>query len=76
MHGVLQRELLEEKGYVGSGKWKECCSIRIILSFTLFFYTCVPPGYCGSMVIEEEGAPIGLTLDDTKPDGSVPGIMG
>uniref|UniRef100_A0A4W6EJP3 Amine oxidase n=1 Tax=Lates calcarifer TaxID=8187 RepID=A0A4W6EJP3_LATCA len=29
-------------------------------------------GYCGSMVIEEEGAPIGLTLDDTKPDGTVP----
>ncbi|XP_072542323.1 amine oxidase [flavin-containing] [Salminus brasiliensis] len=33
-------------------------------------------GYCGSMVIEEEDAPIGLTLDDTKPDGSVPAIMG
>ncbi|XP_028992863.1 amine oxidase [flavin-containing] [Betta splendens] len=33
-------------------------------------------GYCGSMVIEEEGSPIGLTLDDTKPDGSVPAIMG
>ncbi|XP_024919440.1 amine oxidase [flavin-containing] isoform X2 [Cynoglossus semilaevis] len=33
-------------------------------------------GYCGSMVIEEEGAPIGLTLDDTKPDGTVPAIMG
>uniref|UniRef100_A0A8C1IIE8 Amine oxidase n=1 Tax=Cyprinus carpio TaxID=7962 RepID=A0A8C1IIE8_CYPCA len=33
-------------------------------------------GYCGSMVIEEEEAPIGLTLDDTKPDGSVPAIMG
>ncbi|KAM9341798.1 amine oxidase [flavin-containing] [Pholidichthys leucotaenia] len=33
-------------------------------------------GYCGTMVIEEEGAPIGLTLDDTKPDGTVPCIMG
>lgn len=33
-------------------------------------------GYCGSMVIEEEEAPISLTLDDTKPDGSVPAIMG
>ncbi|XP_030614279.1 amine oxidase [flavin-containing] [Archocentrus centrarchus] len=33
-------------------------------------------GYCGSMVIEDEGAPIGLTLDDTKPDGTVPCIMG
>ncbi|KAM7407056.1 hypothetical protein PAMA_003001 [Pampus argenteus] len=33
-------------------------------------------GYCGSMVIEEEDAPIGLTLDDTKPDGTVPAIMG
>lgn len=28
------------------------------------------------MVIEEEGAPIGFTLDDTKPDGTVPCIMG
>ncbi|XP_076857480.1 amine oxidase [flavin-containing] [Brachyhypopomus gauderio] len=33
-------------------------------------------GYCGSMVIEDEESPIGLTLDDTKPDGSVPAIMG
>uniref|UniRef100_A0A672IDQ0 Amine oxidase n=1 Tax=Salarias fasciatus TaxID=181472 RepID=A0A672IDQ0_SALFA len=33
-------------------------------------------GFCGTMVIEEEGAPIGLTLDDTKPDGTVPAIMG
>lgn len=33
-------------------------------------------GYCGTLVIEEEEAPIGLTLDDTKPDGSVPAIMG
>lgn len=40
------------------------------------FFSCVSPGYCGSMVIEEEGAPIGLTLDDTKPDGTVPAIMG
>uniref|UniRef100_A0A8C9VFI8 Amine oxidase n=1 Tax=Scleropages formosus TaxID=113540 RepID=A0A8C9VFI8_SCLFO len=28
------------------------------------------------MVIEEEESPIGLTLDDTKPDGTVPAIMG
>uniref|UniRef100_UPI0009B3B2AC amine oxidase [flavin-containing]-like n=1 Tax=Monopterus albus TaxID=43700 RepID=UPI0009B3B2AC len=33
-------------------------------------------GYCGSMVIEDDGSPIGLTLDDTKPDGTVPAIMG
>uniref|UniRef100_A0A7M4G2N9 monoamine oxidase n=1 Tax=Crocodylus porosus TaxID=8502 RepID=A0A7M4G2N9_CROPO len=32
--------------------------------------------YCGSMVIEDEEAPISITLDDTKPDGSVPAIMG
>ncbi|XP_043928313.1 amine oxidase [flavin-containing] B, partial [Protopterus annectens] len=31
---------------------------------------------CGTMVIEEENSPIGLTLDDTKPDGTVPAIMG
>lgn len=28
------------------------------------------------MVIEDSDTPIGLTLDDTKPDGSVPAIMG
>lgn len=33
-------------------------------------------GFCGSMVIVEENSPIGMTLDDTKPDGSVPAIMG
>ncbi|KAG8136449.1 hypothetical protein E2320_005029, partial [Naja naja] len=32
--------------------------------------------YCGSMIIEDEGAPIGLALDDTKPDGSFPAIIG
>lgn len=44
-----------------------------VLSSVVFLYFI---GYCGSMVIEEEDAPIGLTLDDTKPDGSVPAIMG
>ncbi|CAL1582569.1 unnamed protein product [Knipowitschia caucasica] len=33
-------------------------------------------GYCGSMMIEDAESPIGLTLDDTKADGSVPAIMG
>ncbi|KFO19234.1 amine oxidase [flavin-containing] A [Fukomys damarensis] len=32
--------------------------------------------YCGCMIIEDEDAPISITLDDTKPDGSVPAIMG
>uniref|UniRef100_A0A8C2UQK3 Amine oxidase n=2 Tax=Chinchilla lanigera TaxID=34839 RepID=A0A8C2UQK3_CHILA len=32
--------------------------------------------YCGCMIIEDEEAPIAITLDDTKPDGSVPAIMG
>uniref|UniRef100_A0A4W3I8T2 Amine oxidase n=1 Tax=Callorhinchus milii TaxID=7868 RepID=A0A4W3I8T2_CALMI len=33
-------------------------------------------GYCGSMVIQDEKSPIGLTLDDTKPDGTFPAIIG
>nr|XP_033805542.1 amine oxidase [flavin-containing] A-like isoform X2 [Geotrypetes seraphini] len=33
-------------------------------------------GYSGSMFIEDEGVPVGVTMDDTKPDGSVPAIMG
>ncbi|EDL35717.1 amine oxidase [flavin-containing] A [Mus musculus] len=32
--------------------------------------------YCGCMIIEDEEAPISITLDDTKPDGSMPAIMG
>ncbi|XP_005880942.1 PREDICTED: amine oxidase [flavin-containing] A [Myotis brandtii] len=32
--------------------------------------------YCGCMIIEDEEAPIAITLDDTKPDGSLPSIMG
>ncbi|XP_006148928.2 amine oxidase [flavin-containing] A [Tupaia chinensis] len=32
--------------------------------------------YCGCMIIEDEEAPISITLDDTKPDGSRPAIMG
>ncbi|XP_058656568.1 amine oxidase [flavin-containing] A-like [Ammospiza caudacuta] len=33
-------------------------------------------GYCGSFVIEDEESPIGITIDDTKPDGTFPAIMG
>uniref|UniRef100_A0A8C5LW57 monoamine oxidase n=1 Tax=Leptobrachium leishanense TaxID=445787 RepID=A0A8C5LW57_9ANUR len=33
-------------------------------------------GYCACMMIEDEDKPIGFTLDDTKPDGSVPAIIG
>ncbi|XP_043913094.1 amine oxidase [flavin-containing]-like [Protopterus annectens] len=33
-------------------------------------------GFCGTMMIEDEESPISLTLDDTKPDGSCPAIMG
>uniref|UniRef100_A0A8C5KF14 Amine oxidase n=2 Tax=Jaculus jaculus TaxID=51337 RepID=A0A8C5KF14_JACJA len=32
--------------------------------------------FCGCMIIEDEEAPISITLDDTKPDGSLPAIMG
>ncbi|EPY74309.1 hypothetical protein CB1_002130003 [Camelus ferus] len=28
------------------------------------------------MITEDEEAPISITLDDTKPDGSLPAIMG
>ncbi|NWU99195.1 AOFA oxidase, partial [Upupa epops] len=33
-------------------------------------------GSCGSFIIEDEASPIEITLDDTKPDGSYPAIMG
>uniref|UniRef100_A0A8C9M9Y1 Amine oxidase n=1 Tax=Panthera tigris altaica TaxID=74533 RepID=A0A8C9M9Y1_PANTA len=32
--------------------------------------------YCGCMIIQDEEAPVSITLDDTKPDGSLPAIMG
>ncbi|XP_018428122.1 PREDICTED: amine oxidase [flavin-containing] A-like [Nanorana parkeri] len=33
-------------------------------------------GFSGCILIEEEETPIGFTLDDTKPDGSAPAIIG
>lgn len=35
-----------------------------------------PLGYCGCFIIEDEESPIGITIDDTKPDGTFPAIMG
>ncbi|XP_040278099.1 amine oxidase [flavin-containing] B-like [Bufo bufo] len=32
--------------------------------------------YCGAMFIDDEDTPVEITLDDTKPDGSCPAIMG
>ncbi|XP_049623225.1 amine oxidase [flavin-containing] B [Suncus etruscus] len=32
--------------------------------------------FCGTMIIEDEESPIPYTLDDTKPDGTYPAIMG
>ncbi|KAM4699696.1 amine oxidase [flavin-containing] A-like [Discoglossus pictus] len=32
--------------------------------------------YCGAMFILDDNAPVEITLDDTKPDGSAPAIMG
>ncbi|XP_060090152.1 amine oxidase [flavin-containing] A-like [Heteronotia binoei] len=32
--------------------------------------------FCGCMMIEDDEAPVSITLDDCKPDGSVPAIMG
>ncbi|KAG8450492.1 hypothetical protein GDO86_002957 [Hymenochirus boettgeri] len=33
-------------------------------------------GFCGCMIMEDEDAPVGFTFDDSKPDGSVPAIVG
>ncbi|KAH0624783.1 hypothetical protein JD844_032583 [Phrynosoma platyrhinos] len=43
-------------------------------TFEISFY--LISDYCGTMIIEDEDAAIGLTLDDTKPDGSFPAIIG
>ncbi|XP_070606626.1 amine oxidase [flavin-containing] A-like [Erythrolamprus reginae] len=33
-------------------------------------------GFCGATIILDDDAPISATLDDTKPDGSIPALMG
>ncbi|KAL7983659.1 hypothetical protein Chor_000535 [Crotalus horridus] len=33
-------------------------------------------GFCGCTIILDDDAPISATLDDTKPDGSIPALMG
>lgn len=47
---------------------------QVSLEIILFSFPLL--GYCGSFVIEDEESPIGITIDDTKPDGSFPAIMG
>ncbi|KAG8589729.1 hypothetical protein GDO81_006509 [Engystomops pustulosus] len=32
--------------------------------------------YCGAMFIDDDNTPVEIALDDTKPDGSCPAIMG
>ncbi|XP_053164629.1 amine oxidase [flavin-containing] A-like isoform X2 [Hemicordylus capensis] len=50
------------------------CVIKCMMYYKEAFWKKM--GFCGSMFIEDEEAPISVTLDDTKPDGSVPAIMG
>ncbi|NXA11931.1 AOFA oxidase, partial [Sapayoa aenigma] len=48
--------------------------IKCMMYYKEAFWT--RKGYCGSFIIEDEESPIGITIDDTKPDGSYPAIMG
>ncbi|XP_075030028.1 amine oxidase [flavin-containing] A-like [Calonectris borealis] len=50
------------------------CVIKCMVYYREAFWE--RKGYCGSFIIEDEESPIGITLDDTKPDGSFPAIMG
>ncbi|PKU45344.1 amine oxidase [Limosa lapponica baueri] len=50
------------------------CVIKCMMYYREAFWE--RKGYCGSLVIEDEESPIGITIDDTKPDGSFPAIMG
>uniref|UniRef100_A0A8C8BAU0 Amine oxidase n=1 Tax=Otus sunia TaxID=257818 RepID=A0A8C8BAU0_9STRI len=50
------------------------CVIKCMVYYREAFWE--RKGYCGSFIIEDEESPIGITIDDTKPDGSFPAIMG
>ncbi|NXF85388.1 AOFA oxidase, partial [Eubucco bourcierii] len=50
------------------------CVIKCMVYYKEAFWE--RKGYCGCLVIEDEECPIGITIDDTKPDGSFPAIMG
>uniref|UniRef100_F6Q6A2 Amine oxidase n=2 Tax=Ornithorhynchus anatinus TaxID=9258 RepID=F6Q6A2_ORNAN len=50
------------------------CVIKCIVYYQEPFWR--KHDFCGSMVIQGEEAAVGLTLDDTKPDGSFPAIIG
>ncbi|NXI56479.1 AOFA oxidase, partial [Chloroceryle aenea] len=50
------------------------CVIKCMVYYREAFWE--KKGYCGSFIIEDEESPIGITIDDTKPDGTVPAIMG
>uniref|UniRef100_A0A4W3GXL3 Amine oxidase n=1 Tax=Callorhinchus milii TaxID=7868 RepID=A0A4W3GXL3_CALMI len=48
--------------------------IKCIMFYSRCFWR--EKGYCGTMIIEDEDSPVTITLDDTKPDGSYPAIIG
>ncbi|XP_038616157.1 amine oxidase [flavin-containing] B-like [Tachyglossus aculeatus] len=50
------------------------CVIKCIVYYKEPFWR--KHDFCGSIIIQGEEAAVGLTLDDTKPDGSFPAIIG
>ncbi|XP_041067694.1 amine oxidase [flavin-containing] isoform X1 [Carcharodon carcharias] len=50
------------------------CVIKCMVYYRESFWR--KKDYCGSLIIQDEESPIELTLDDCKPDGTVPAIMG
>lgn len=55
-----------------------CCQYRDYqqVSLTIILLSFLPLGCSAALFIEDEECPIGITMDDTKPDGSFPAIMG
>ncbi|XP_072270304.1 amine oxidase [flavin-containing]-like [Pyxicephalus adspersus] len=80
LHGnLIQRA--KGKSYKFNGAFPPAYNPLVYLDYNNFMRTMDQWGsqkisYCGCMMIEEEETPIGFTLDDTKPDGSAPAIIG
>lgn len=52
---------------------KLCSGLNFCVGHPLFIFL---SGFCGCTIILDDDAPISATLDDTKPDGSIPALMG
>lgn len=70
---LLRRKVKLCKGPLKMLTKKLCPGLNFCVDHPPFIFL---SGFCGCTIILDDDAPISVTLDDTKPDGSIPALMG